>query len=284
MPKKKKKPAPPRHFEATNEEYHQRPGISHSQLEVFIDDPGTYYRRFVTKEEPKPKPTAAMEFGSSAHQWLLEDGGNIVEIPPDALSTTGRRQGHAWKLFEAQNPGKLLRKSHELEPLKRIEDNIHAHPQAAKLFDGAQKFEYAIEWTDQETGILCRCLIDLLMKVICDLKTARSTKAREFANDAYRLGYHRQASWYTDGIEAMYEKRLPFVFCAVKSDVPYTVECFELSADFLELGALQNREALNRIAECEATGKWEAPGFGKIVTIAPPGWTKYLDQWEMEQT
>ena len=56
-----------RHFKATNDEYHAAPGISKSQLDKFIDDPGTFYRQFIAKTEPKDKPTVSMIFGQKAN-------------------------------------------------------------------------------------------------------------------------------------------------------------------------------------------------------------------------
>jgi len=276
-------PPAPRHFEATNEEYHKMPGVSHSQLEVFIDDPATYYGRFITKRIARPKPTEAMIFGSAAHDWLLESGGNIVQIPGDVLSSSGSRAGGKWKAFEAQNPGKLLMKAHELIPLRIIEDNIREHAEAAKLISKARRFEYPIEWTDQETGLLCRCKVDFLGDAcLSDFKTAKSVKPKLFSTQAYNLGYHRQADWYTDGVEAFFGKRLPFVFTAAKSTEPYSIETIQLDDDFMELAAIQNRQARIELAECMETGRWHSKTHGKIIKVAPPGWTKYLDQWELE--
>lgn len=273
------------HFKATNEEYHARAGVSHSQLEVFLDDPGTYYRRFVTKEESRSEPTASMRFGSAAHDWLLEGGKNIVEIPAAVLGASGRRAGAPWKKFAEANADSILMKAAELEPFKQIEANINAHEKAAQLVTHARRFEYAIEWTNTEFDLLCRCRLDFLGDVcICDFKTARSVKPFEFTGVAYKLGYHRQADWYIDGLEALTGKRLPFVFAAAKNTPPYTVECIDLDDDYMELAAIENREAMRRLKECMESDVWESPTHGKIVTISPPNFTKYSSQWELEET
>lgn len=264
------------HWPVSPAEYHaDNECISHSRLEDFIEDPALFEGRWITGKYP-PKESDGFDFGDLVHDAILQGGTQcvIVEIPEDVLTKNGAKYGNAWKDFAAEHHGKYLLKPKEIPPIREAVDAVWRHPKARALltYHGGEN-EFPIRWTDEETGILCRAMLDRLTAgPIVDLKTTASTKPSKFARDAYSFGYHRQGAFYVDAAEALTDEQKPFCIVAVRNQPPYSVETFVPDGEFIALGMDQNREALRLFAECQASGRWLRPDWGNFITIKAPKW------------
>lgn len=270
------------HWPCTPAEYHADDQcLSHSRLEDFIEDPALFEGRYITKRYPA-RESAAYEFGTLVHDALLQGGTScvIVEIPADVLSSSGARSGSAWKQFAAEHAGKYLLKSHEIPPIREAVDAVWAHPKARAILDFKGGFnEYAIRWTDEETDIRCRALLDRFTPVfVGDLKTTVSTNKRQFAAQAYKCGYFRQAAMYLDAAHALTGNVLGFVFIAVRKDPPYSVETFIPDEDAIGLARTENREAMRAFAACCDSGVWKREGWGTLQPISCPKWAFFQEE------
>jgi hypothetical protein len=106
------------------------------------------------------------------------------------------------------------------------------------------------------------------------LKTTKCKSRREFSRDVLNLGYHIQAFWYREGWRQLTGETLPFIFITIRNEFPYTVEVYEVSDEWLELGEQQARKAMAELRECEQTGNYKTPDFGKIQQLdQPPRWS-----------
>ena len=263
------------HWPVSPRQYHAAPELSHSRLEVFWDDPALYEGTFITGKYP-PKDSIGFDFGTLVHDSILQGGTQcvIVEIPRDVLTKSGAKDGKAWDQFRAEHAGtgKYLLKSKEIPPIRQAVDAVWRHPKARALLEypGGEN-EFAIRWTDDETCLPCRALLDRMTAgFIVDIKTAASVKPRKFAYDADSFGYYRQAAMYVDAAEALTDEEKPFCFIAVKNTPPYSVETFLPDQDCIELGREENREALRLFAECQSTGRWLRPDWGEFITLTAP--------------
>lgn len=272
------------HFEATNEEYHASPGVSHSMLEKFIEDPQWYQGLFVTKDIARQE-TTPLSFGSLVEAYLLEPE-NVVEIPAEVLSKSGSKAGNAWKDFDAENAGKQLVKQDQMSILRRIQMNVNEHRMARKaLLEGDREIQQSYRWTDEKTGLLLRCRLDVgKPKVIVDLKTAASIKPLDFVRASLRFGYHRQAQMYREGVAALTGETLPFVFVVVKNTAPWSVRTFDFHTEeevWLHSAQLENDYYLGLLAKCYESGVWCEPNHGDLNSLWYPTWAKNNDQWSV---
>lgn len=270
-------------FEATNDEYHARPEVSNSQLGTFLDDPALFHAYHVAKTWTKPPATPAMQFGTNIHEVLPPGSLDslVVRVPREVLNEQGHRRGKAWTDFAAANEGKILATDDEMEPYECIVSAAKNHPKAIKLLESPH-VEFNIAWTDEETGIPCRVRLDRYTPglAISDIKTTIASTKKDFATDAWNLGYHRQMAFYQEGLYQLTGERLQFVFIACRKSRPYTVSCYELDQEFCTAGHREWRKALKGIARCRDSGKWEREEAGTIQELSPPNWTKYEGQWE----
>lgn len=268
-------------FEATNDEYHASPGVSNSMFKDFLppNAPALYAGRHVFKTIPK-KTSSAMEIGSQFHEYMLE-AGRVIEIPEDVLAIDGKKAGKPWHAFRSENAGKTLLKASELVDFKGMRESLLAEPKARAILEGGET-ETNIRWTDDETGLLLRARLDKMHDiVIADLKTTTSVHSEKFAVDTLRFGYHRQTVWYAEAVEELTGELLPFVFVAVEKSPPYSVQVIELGDTFTEIAKEQITKYRPLLAKCLETGVWELPTHGIIITVEPPRWAAYQDEWEV---
>lgn len=268
----------------TNDEYHADvEALSHSGAELFDNDPAEYHGVMLTGRWPR-KSSKSMELGSAFDQIVLDEAGvgaSAVVIPRAVLSKSGSCAGKKYKEFAAANAGKRLLK--DTEPLAEMLTRLRECREAMSLLKCYGETQFTIRWHDDEFGVLRRARLDRFISppdpLCLDLKTARRTDPKGFSSDAYNFGYHRQAAWYQDAIEALYGYRPPFVFLVVKNSPGYGVELVELDETFLELGRNQNRRILARYAECLHTDTWKSKTHGQILKLSAPNWALYEDEW-----
>ena len=217
------------------------------------------------------------------HDFFYSDRFRI--IPPDALNGDGHRKGAEWKAFAAMNTGKYLFKESEFFPIAEMLASIRRHPRAnALLFGGNAENELKLRWHCERHGIMRRCMIDRLNPhVIADLKTTGDSSAEGFAKSVWKFGYHRQQAFYQDAVHQLTGEFLPFVFIAVEKDPPYSVGVYDLSDEFAEAGYNEVESAINRLVKCRESGIWERDGYGEIVTLRAPRWSKYADDYSYEE-
>lgn len=214
---------------------------------------------------------------------------HFVPIPPEVLgkvngkvSANGARSTNAYKDFAAEHAGEMLLKEADFHALAEMLNSIREHEWGARMLEADGQTEVGMKWVDEETGITCRCRPDKLMaRLSTDLKSyaGNPLNSRKLANHIEDMGYHTQAAWYQDGIEAVTGERLPFVFMFVGKNPPYTCRTVDLEQEWIDEAREINRVALGELAECKASGEWRAKDHGKIVTIPRPTWTR-SDRYE----
>ncbi len=260
------------------DEYLALERVSNSALSVYLRDPQEYYQRFVSRELVVA-PTAAMQVGSATHESLeaeltgrLFGHRQLVRIPAEVLSKNGARSGAAWKAWRADHPDEhyIALKEHEadsvggiLEALKRTpfrggslgEYLAGCKPEASILFDyGQHPGKARIDYLDLEG------------KIAIDVKTTADFHPLPFARSCRRWGYHRQAAWYLEALLAELKANYRFVFVAVCTRPPYTVQAYQLADDDLAAGLHEIDRALAGIR----AERWRHEGYGDVLQLHLP--------------
>ena len=132
-------------------------------------------------------------------------------------------------------------------------------------------------WTDEATGLECKCRPDWLTNdrsLIVDLKTTEDASPAGFRKSIGNWRYHVQASWYLDGIERATGTRPDqFIFICVEKKPPYAVAVYAADAEMIAAGAKQARLDLDTLAVCKAADAW--PGYSdQIEMISLPPWMR----------
>ncbi|MBW3068947.1 hypothetical protein GZ998_05395 [Actinomyces sp. 594] len=224
-------------------------------------------------EQDHPKPyTPAFELGHAVHATVLGVGAELVVVDADSWRTRAAREARDEALAEGLTP--LLRSEHE--QVLAMRRALAEHPVAGPLFERTDRVcESSVYWEDGPTGVPCRARPDWLSEdhgLIVDLKTtSRSAAPGEFGRLAAQFGYHLQAEWYVEAVQAVTGVEPAFVHVVQETTPPYLVSVVQLDAEALRVGAEQAEMARRTWAECQATGRW--PGYApRIHSAYLPGW------------
>lgn len=255
----------------SNEDYHSLPSISKSGLDLIRKAPALYKWR---RDNPQPQ-TEAMRWGTLVHTAVLEPdtlAERVVVAPKfDRRTTQGKADAAA---FEIENRGKDLITAEEMAELLATRDAVWAHPATSKALSMLREVETSIFWTDETSGIDCRCRPDGIMTngVILDLKTTKDARPDEFAKSIANYRYHVQAAFYGDGYKAAYgEEPKGFAFLAVEKDAPFLCALYVLDAKAVLRGRSEYQADLEVIRQCRESGEW--PGLPQAPTVIDlPRW------------
>uniref|UniRef100_A0A6H1Z9N2 Putative exodeoxyribonuclease 8 PDDEXK-like domain-containing protein n=1 Tax=viral metagenome TaxID=1070528 RepID=A0A6H1Z9N2_9ZZZZ len=214
---------------------------------------------------------------------LLPDGWeDIYQNPAQYAVYPGAvRRGKQWDHFvvdHGEDPRPIILQSHfdksmEIgrqmegrEPLSRdhydtaqiIGAAVKASPSSALLVDG--QAEVTVQWTDEKTGLDCKCRPDYLRKdMLIDFKTAKRVDPRGFDRAAGDYLYHAQLAFYREGCTraGLLDPGADVVIIPAQSQPPYEAAGpVDLKEQELAAGDVVWRWCLDRLAACLAADWW----------------------------
>ena len=209
----------------------------------------------VAQEAQKPAPLKVS--GTKAEMIQA-----VKSVKPDAVFADELLD--AWR----ENPGdKILVTHQQMETALAIQKALHEHPTAGKLLlhpDRAVETSYF--GIDEETGLEIRVRPDLeidieAVRVGADLKTISMWNVKQSGlrarlhREIIDRDYHLSAAMYMQ--TAALDQ---FFWLFVNKDEGYHwITIVEASEELIELGMLEYRQTMNRIANAFDTGEWPAP-------------------------
>jgi hypothetical protein len=256
----------------SNAEYHARSEVSKSGLDLVHRSPLHFWNRYLNPNRVVEPPTDAMVLGSALHTRVLEphlfDDEYAVAPQCDRRTKEGKM---IWADFEQEAAGKALLKAEDAARINAMAEAVRQHPAARVLLSKSGKSEQSYFWTDDDSGIQCKCRPDFHTddrRIIVDVKTTEDASPRKFLNSAlYNWRYHVQAAFYMQGVP----EAEVFLFACVEKKPPFAVAVYSLPAKLLERGLEEAKADLHLIAECRAANKW--PSYSEEVQELPlPKW------------
>lgn len=209
----------------------------------------------VAQEAQKPAPLKVS--GTKAEMIQA-----VKSVKPDAVFADELLD--AWR----DNPDdKILVTQQQMETALAIQKALHEHPTAGKLLlhpDRAVETSYF--GIDEETGLEIRVRPDLEIdidgvRVGADLKTISMWNVKQSGlrarlhREIIDRDYHLSAAMYMN--TAALDQ---FFWIFVNKDEGYHwIAIVEASEELIELGMLEYRQTMNRIANAFDTGEWPAP-------------------------
>ncbi|WP_313667309.1 RecE family exodeoxyribonuclease [Atlantibacter sp.] len=209
----------------------------------------------VVQEAQKPAPLKVS--GTKAEMIQA-----VKSVKPDAVFADELLD--AWR----ENPGEKILVTHQqMETALAIQKALHEHPTAGKLLlhpDRAVETSYF--GIDEETGLEIRVRPDLEIdidgvRVGADLKTISMWNVKQSGlrarlhREIIDRDYHLSAAMYMQ--TAALDQ---FFWIFVNKDEGYHwIAIVEASEELIELGMLEYRQTMNRIANAFDTGEWPAP-------------------------
>lgn len=242
----------------SNAEYRKKEGVSASDLKKMMKSMASYK---YYKEHPEDSDSEALQFGRAYHKLMLEpddfDNEFIVSPKFDRRTKEGKA---AYEDFLKKAEGKEVINEETYQKLLEMQIALYNTPFVKLLIKG--EHEKSFFWTDEATGIPCKCRPDSFGKIkdqyICiDLKTTNDAETDRFMRDALKFGYDIQAYHYCQGLEDAYKKPFKFIFIAQEKTAPYLVNVLEADDYFMKSGEELRNSLLEKYKEALETDKWE---------------------------
>jgi hypothetical protein len=255
------------------------PALSASGAKLIETEcPALYFHRYISPGQPERKPE--FDVGTAAHLMVLEPQEFDARVSIiDAGDYRGAKARDDRDAAYAAGLTPLLPK--EVDAIRAMRSVLLSHPVARHAFqDGS--IERSLFWIDPEFGVWRKTRPDFLpnsLRYMVDYKTSTSANPEKFKRSAADFGYHQQAAWYLDGVQAVYgERPKKFAFVVQDKNPPHLVSVCYLDDEAIEWGRILNRRAIQLFARCLETGEWpgyrEDPTADGAFTIGLPGYTE----------
>lgn len=226
-------------------------------------------------------PKREFDLGHAAHRLVLGVGPELVSVEADSWRTKKAQQ----KRDEAYAAGAVPLLEPEHGVVQEMAAALRAHPVASALFNPERgRAEQSLFWFDAEFGVWRRARLDWLPDVpaagrrliIPDYKTTTCAEPVALGRTMAIYGYHQQADWYTDGVQALGldgHHSPAFVLVFQEKHAPYLITIAEPDRGAMERARVRNRKALDVYRTCQKSGQW--PGYSDgVIALTLPGWAE----------
>lgn len=218
------------------------------------------------------EPTDEMCFGILCHAILFEperlEEDFAVSPKFDRRTKVGKADS---KQFEKLNDGKTIVSEEDYSKAHKMIEALRKNSAAFKLIGNGCP-EMPIMWGN---GLKRKAKLDYSREgLILDYKTATDADINSFERSVIKYGYHRQAAWYMEGVEATTgERPRGFVNIVQDKDTPGAVGIYSMPEDFIQQGHRENQWAARQIERRLENGDWKA-FREEIVGMTMPTWYK----------
>lgn len=268
--------------------YHSRltpePSLSSSMARTLVNEcPAMLHASSYLNPAHKREERAHFDIGQAVHLLYLETekfSESVCVIEADDW----RRKEVQQQRDEARAAGKIPLLTKTADEIVSMRSALLSHPIAGKAFAGEGHSELSLVWKDTETGVWLKARPDWTpasFGFLVDLKTSTTANPSDFARKAYCLGYHMQAAWYLDAVEAITgEKPRQFWFVVQDKSFPFLCSVATFDDDAIAAGRALNRAAVRKFADCVEKDEW--PGYRQETTpekdtafiLALPSWAQ----------
>ncbi len=262
-------------YTLTAEAYHADPALGSTGARLLVNECPAAYRLNVSESKTE------FDIGTAAHLLVLEPdafGAKVAAIPFDSYRTKAAQEARDAARVEGRTP--LL--PDQLAAVQAMRDAILADPVAGRAFQGGAA-EQSLFWRDPEFGVICKTRPDWLPghgRYLVDIKTSTNANPKKFEKAIAEFGYHQQAAWYLDGVEAVTGTRpARFAFVVVSKKAPHLVTTCWIDDEAIQWGRILNRRARGLFAWCLEHDQWPAfqpdiIGQRAAFTVGLPHWAK----------
>jgi hypothetical protein len=256
--------------------YRQADGISFTTVvrNLIIDSPS---RAKYLIDNPIV-PTPAMVLGSAFDCMLFNPDlfdKSFVLLPENY---DARKKEFKDMKIDIENRGLKPVKNADLVNLEIIVDSVRNHPQCKDLFTDC-KYQVAVFWIDEKTGIKCKGLIDMVafppLGFLLDVKTCGPSQGassynlvKMFQSQYEDKFYDGQITFYQRGLESHFgvgsitERGL----IVVSKVAPHDVVLYDIDHDDIDYSNAQIDLALSKYRELNGQKYW--PGYLERRTIS----------------
>lgn len=241
--------------------YRSSTGLSQSSLKEFLRSPAHY----LASTEAIQEPTPAMKMGTAFHAKVLlpDSWQDHYMVMPKVDGRT--KEGKEMKAkFELMSEGRVVIDEDTEFKILKMREAIFNHSMANSYLQFAEARESALYGTYvAKNGVHVRLkgLVDamnFLRGAIVDLKSAEDASPDGFRKAIWNRRYDIQVVHYLWLAKLNGFDISEFVFIASEKDAPYAVGCYTIKEESLVRSYEVWKNAIERFAECQQSGKYPA--------------------------
>jgi hypothetical protein len=250
--------------------YYENPAVNKSTLWEMRKSPLHYWH--LMHDTPR-EDTKAFAFGRAVHASILTPTAykRDYAVMPDGIDKRTKAGKEEYEKFCADAEGREIISAADADIIRKMTGSFRKTPAAMRIMKRTRR-EKPLFWTDQETGVDCKCRIDALNDdVVIDFKTAADASTKTFSREALRYGYDLQAAMYLEAARANGYHPKKFVFIVQEKSAPYLINIIHAGEAFIDRGLWIMRDLLGKYKTCRDTDTW--PGYGENELI--------LNEWEV---
>lgn len=268
-------------FPMESEAYHaDKSAWSNSMIQDFRRRKSACYEKHILGTAPEFETTPAMRLGTATHAALLEP--HRVEdlfaiYPENILASNGAASTKEAKAFREihEEMGRLVMKASDMDAVRAMVASVTA--KIGQWLTHDAKIEHAIYWTDEETGVRCKCRPDFLCQkpgfaLTLDLKTTADCSPSEFQRKVETMGYWMQDAHYSAGIKATTGLDPMFLFVAVETEWPFDCAVYEIEPSDRSKARITRAYTLTQIAAAQESNNWNDRWLTDVNRLALKPW------------
>jgi len=254
----------------SNKFYHgESEHIGHSSLLRYLKSP-RYVKWWndLPADADEKKSTAAMQFGSAAHSFVLEPETFEAEVfvmnelmRPEPDKTFVSTKNREWKanIIEA-NSNKTIITNEDYQTLCDMKAVLFADKRIQVLLSGGQaEMSLFMEFKGVKTKIRCDYIKNILIKnaPIIDYKTTDDASPEGFNKAMANYNYHVQAAYYLDILNQFQEQDRQFIFIVQEKKPPFIFGIYRCSISDIEAGRVIYEKLLDLHKWCIEENDWK---------------------------
>lgn len=280
-------------------EYVNIDAVNFSLLKLYMQSPA-HFKFALDHPEEDTEQTKALMMGRAIHTLILEPEKfekrfTFIDFEkrPVKVSKSGgiadyrTKENKQWKEFmqeAAQIAGQTMLDSKEdFEAILAMGESVRTNKAACALLKECHN-EEVITWTDPESGVECKAIVDFNQHtekyIHGDLKSMEDASPSSIGGYINKWLTHVQLAFYADGLEQRYGKPFNTAFIiAIEKKPPFICQPYFLDEEDLELGRTIYKSLLNMHKKCVESGKWGSydsvyETINGVIVAKLPAWVK----------
>lgn len=259
------------------------PSISSSGLREIAPPDGCplkfWDNSYLNPDRAPEEPKDHFNLGKAVHTLLLGEDGFRDEfvVRPEEFPDYKTKAAREWR--DAQiAAGKTVLLPSALEQIEGMADRVARDQTFIDLLRG--DVERSVIYKDQKTGVWVKTRPDSIPadNVIADLKTTSDASDRGCALSVRKFNYHMQLALAGTALKEVRGVEIrDHVLLFIEPKRPYAYNIKPIDAQYIELGARQNRAALNAFAECWNSGFWPTYWYSGVTISATDQFEKMIE-------
>lgn len=272
-------------------EYHTWAEISaHDSMQIVFDNPA----QWLYDKENRGEPTDAMIFGERAHMAVLEpakfEERFILDFErPDGIDGRTKAGKELLALYRkdredylALHADKEVIDSKTFNTLKAFVKSFREYPLSGIIDRPSFKAETAFKFEDDDTGVICRGLIDgmdLEKHIILEYKTIDKATDKNIRSAIKNYKYDVQAAMYCTAYRKIVGQDPSFIWVFQEKREPHYCRAIKCPNDLLNNGWAVIQKALYIYKTCQESGVFHAYG-DKVEDLDVMPWQYHNEVYE----